>query len=217
MLALVTREGLRMLSSTIGDATPEFLDYAQLHHHHHQDHEQCKESVRSFTFNERYPQDASSDIQYDVQSNDEKKEWIIKKERARLSEELRQARFMIVESEKELMSLFKIYLDRLGVESEMVDDGDTALSSFLQGKKEGKKYDAIVLDTNLRGKRGLEVAKEIHKNVKTQKVILVTTSMKEQLSKEELQTAAIDEKHILVMPFSLSSLPNLLINDLLTR
>lgn len=79
MLALVIREGLRMLSSTIGDATPEFLDYAQSHHHDHQDHEQCKESVRSFTFNERYPQDASSDIQYDVQSNDEKKEWIIKK------------------------------------------------------------------------------------------------------------------------------------------
>jgi CheY-like chemotaxis protein len=177
-----------MLLSSVGDATTGFLDSAQLHHH-----DQFKESVRSFPLNERHALDTPPNIKYDVQANDEKREWIIKKGHVRLSEEQRQARFMIAESEKELISLFKTYLDRLGVESEMVDDGDTALSSFLQSKKEGKKYDAVVLDTNLRGKRGLEVAKEIHKNVKTQKVILVTTSMKEQLPKEDLQTAAIDE------------------------
>lgn len=121
-----------MLSSSIGDATTGFLDSAQSHHH-----DQFKERVSSFPLNERYARDTPRNIKYDVPANDEKKEWIIKKGHARLSEELRQARFMIAESEKELMSLFKTYLDQLGVESEMVDDGDTALSSFLQSKKRG--------------------------------------------------------------------------------
>ena len=71
----------------------------------------------------------------------------------------------------------------------------------------------MVLDTNLKGKRGLEVAKAIRENAKSQKIILVTISMNEQLPKEELRTAAIDEKDILVMPFALSRLSELLMNN----
>ncbi|WP_148685399.1 hypothetical protein [Candidatus Nitrosocosmicus hydrocola] len=41
-----------------------------------------------------------------------------------LSNELRQARFLIAESEIELQSLFKAYLDLLGAESEIVDNGN---------------------------------------------------------------------------------------------
>jgi response regulator of citrate/malate metabolism len=69
------------------------------------------------------------------------------------------------------------------------------------------------LDTHLKGKKGLEVAKKIHEKDSSQKIILVTTSMKEQLPKEELQYAAVREKDILVMPFELASLSKLLINS----
>ena len=129
-----------------------------------------------------------------------------------LSIELKQARILIAESEKELSSLFQDYLDLLGAESEIVDDGDGALSTFLRRKNEGKRYDAVVLDTHLKGKRGLEVAKKMREKDSSQKIILVTTSMKEQSPKEELQSIAIGDKDILVMPFELSSLSRSLIN-----
>ena len=120
---------------------------------------------------------------------------------------------MIAESEPELLTLFKTYLDSLGVESVAVDNADEFLSAFLQSKNDGKDYDAILLDTHLKGKKGLDVAKKIRENNKTQKILLVTTSMKDQLPVHELQSAAIDEKDILVMPFALSKLYKLLINN----
>ena len=126
--------------------------------------------------------------------------------------ELEQARFLIAESEKELQSLFKAYLDLIGAESEIVDDGNRALSTFLQNKNEGKNYDAVVVDTHLKGKKGLDVAKKIRQSDHSQKIVLVTTSMKEQLPKEELQSASIDEKDILVMPFALSRLSKMIVH-----
>ena len=126
--------------------------------------------------------------------------------------ELEQARFLIAESEKELQSLFKPYLDLIGAESEIVDDGNRALSTFLQNKNEGKNYDAVVVDTHLKGKKGLDVAKKIRQSDHSQKIVLVTTSMKEQLPKEELQSASIDEKDILVMPFALSRLSKMIVH-----
>ena len=125
---------------------------------------------------------------------------------------LGQVRFLIAESEKELQSLFKDYLDLIGAESDIVDDGNSALSTFLQNKNEGKGYDVVVVDTRLKGKKGLEVAKKIHLSDNSQKIVIVTTSMKEQLPKEELQSALINEKDILVMPFALSRLSKMIIH-----
>jgi two-component system, OmpR family, response regulator len=141
------------------------------------------------------------------------KNFLTKKGYSHLSSELKQARFLIAESEKELSSLFQAYLDLLGAESEIVDNGDRALSTYFECKNEGKGYDAVVLDTHLKGKKGLEMAKKIHEEDSSQKIILVTTSMKEQLPKEELQYTAIREKDILVMPFELASLSKLLITN----
>lgn len=126
--------------------------------------------------------------------------------------ELKQARILIGESEKELQSLFKAYLDLLGAESDIVDNGNRALSTFLQNKNNGKKYDAVVLDTHLKGKKGLHVAKKIRQSDNSQKIILITTSMKEQLPENELQAASIDGKDILVMPFALSNLSKMIVH-----
>ena len=112
--------------------------------------------------------------------------------------------------------LFETYLDLLRVDSDIGDSGTRALSSFIQSAKNGKKYDAVILDTRLKGKKGLDVAKEIHKKDVSQRIILITTNMKEQLPRDELQAAAISDKDILVMPFELSSLSKILINDSLT-
>jgi hypothetical protein len=47
-----------------------------------------------------------------------------------LKKELERARFLIAESEKELQFLFRAYLDLIGVQSEIVDDGNRALTTF---------------------------------------------------------------------------------------
>jgi two-component system, OmpR family, response regulator len=126
------------------------------------------------------------------------------------SNKLKQTRILIAESEPEILSLFKLYLDSLGIESITADNGEKALSTFLQSKEEGKNYDAVILDTNLKEQEGLEVAKKIRENDNRQRIILVTTKMKEQLPKEKLQSTAINDSDILVMPFRLSNLSKVL-------
>ena len=68
------------------------------------------------------------------------------------------------------------------------------------------------MDTHLKGKKGLEVVKKIRQSDHSQKIVLITTSMKEQLPKEELQSAVIDEKDVLVMPFALSRLSKMIVH-----
>lgn len=121
------------------------------------------------------------------------------------SNKLKQTRILIAESEPEILLLFKVYLDSLGIESITADNGEKALSTFLQSKEEGKNYDAVVLDTHLKEQEGLEVAKKIRENDNRQRIILVVTKMKEQLPKEKLQSTAIKDSDILVMPFRLSN------------
>ena len=60
-----------------------------------------------------------------------------------------------------------------------------------------KNYDAVDLNTDLKGKKGLEVAKKIRESDKSQKIVLVTTRMKEHIPKEELRYTAINEQDIL--------------------
>ena len=141
------------------------------------------------------------------------KVFVNKKGHTQLPNRRKQARFLIAESEKELRYLFETYIDLLRFDSDIVDNGNRALSSFLQNKKNGKNYNAVILNTHLKGKKGLDVAREIYKEDNSQKIILVTTNTKKQFPKKELQSAGIDDKDILVMPFELSSLSKLLIND----
>ena len=203
-----------MLDNSDINTIPETLGYSQLYQEN-----QVDENFGPLLQREMYIGNTPCNSQHglreeeDDNDNDENKEVVNKKGYTQLSSELKQARFLIAESEKELSSLFQAYVDLLGAESEIVDNGDRALSTFLQSKNEGKGYDAVVLDTHLKGKKGLEVAKKIHEKDSSQKIILVTTSMKEQLPKEELQYAAVREKDILVMPFELASLSKLLINS----
>jgi CheY-like chemotaxis protein len=137
----------------------------------------------------------------------------IQKMNVQSSNELKQTRILMAESEPEILTLFKTYLDSLGVESVTVDNGDKAVETFLQSKTEGKVYDAVVLNTHLKGKKGLEVAKKIRQNDKSQRIVLVTTSIKEQLPQEDLHSSAIKDEDILVIPFALSRLSKLLIDN----
>lgn len=121
-----------------------------------------------------------------------------------LSKELEPAQILIAEPEPDILSLFKAFLETLGVRLATVADGDTALEVFLEKENNGRPYDVVVLDTHLKGLGGLDLAKIIHDKSPAQRIILVTTTPMEYLPKSALRSAMIDEGDILTMPFRLS-------------
>ena len=114
------------------------------------------------------------------------------------------AQILIAEPEPDILSLFKAFLETLGVRSATVADGEAALKVFLEKENKGKPYDVVVLDTHLKGLGGLDLAKMIHDKSPTQRIIMITTTPMEYLPKNVLKSAMIDEEDILTMPFRLS-------------
>lgn len=126
--------------------------------------------------------------------------------------ELEQTQILIAESENELLTLFNTYLCSLGMRTDATNNGHEAIDRFLKSKEKGRPYDAIVLDTHLFGPSGLDVAKRIRSEKPDQKLVLVTTTPKEYLPAECLETAGIKDSDILTMPFKLSKLVTVLEN-----
>ena len=123
-----------------------------------------------------------------------------------LSKEFEPAQILIAEPEPDILSLFKTFLETLGVRSVTVTDGEAALEIFLEKENKGRPYDVVVLDTHLKDLGGLDLAKMIHDISPTQRIIMVTTTPKEYLSENVLRSAMINEEDILIMPFRLSDL-----------
>jgi len=121
-----------------------------------------------------------------------------------LSKEFEPSKILIAEPEPDILSLFKAFLETLGVRLATVADGETALEVFLEKENKGRPYDVVVLDTHLKGLGGLDLAKIIHDKSPAQRIILVTTTPMEYLPKSALKSAMIDEGDILTMPFRLS-------------
>ena len=121
------------------------------------------------------------------------------------SKELKQLRILIAESEPDILSLFKAFLETRGLKSATVADGEEALNVFLEEENKGRPYDVVVLDTHLQGLGGLFLAKMIRSISPTQRIIMITTTPIEYLPKNTLKAAMIDEGDILTMPFKLSA------------
>lgn len=126
--------------------------------------------------------------------------------KTKISKEAKQARILIAESEPDILSLFKKYLDTFGLDTVTADNGETALNRFLEDKNSGKSYDIVILDTNLKGISLLYIVKEIKNENPNQKIILTTTTQRGLLSKELLDTANISDKDVFVKPSRISEL-----------
>lgn len=142
--------------------------------------------------------------------NDEKNELVDIKHRGPIPNFTNQLRILIVESDADIRLLFKTYLESAGAKSITADNGDKALSIFQRDKNNGRNYDVVLIDTHLKGRRGLDVAKKIYIRSPNQRIVLLTTYMKEELSQAALDSAAIADKDILVMPFKLAQLRTVL-------
>ena len=142
--------------------------------------------------------------------NDEKNELVDIKHSGPIPNFTNQLRILIVESDADIRLLFKTYLESAGAKSITADNGDKALSIFQRDKNNGRNYDVVLIDAHLKGRRGLDVAKKIYIRSPNQRIVLLTTYMKEELSQAALDSAAIADKDILVMPFKLAQLRTVL-------
>ncbi len=98
---------------------------------------------------------------------------------------------MVVEDEKELASLFKAFLERMGYDTVTFTDPIMALEFFKQGTKE---FSLILTDLRMPEMSGLELAAEIRKFNEKIKIILITAFMVEDLMiSETYKLAKINE------------------------
>ena len=123
-----------------------------------------------------------------------------------LEKELDKKEILIAEAEDELHWLSSTYMSSLGMNAEIANSGEKAMDCFFGSMKKNRPYDAIILDTHLSNPSGLDVAKRIRREKPDQKLVIVTTSPKEYLPSECLETARIKDKDILTMPFRISKL-----------
>ncbi|TVP41277.1 response regulator [Candidatus Nitrosocosmicus arcticus] len=117
---------------------------------------------------------------------------------------------MIAESENDLLTLFRDYLYSLGMKTETASSGHEAIEQFIDSEENEMPYDVIVLDTHLKNPSGLDIAKRIRSQKPDQKMVLITTTPKENLQQECLKTAGILDRDILTMPFSMSEFVSVL-------
>jgi DNA-binding response OmpR family regulator len=92
------------------------------------------------------------------------------------------------------------------VKAETFRSGHEAIEQFLRSEETQRPYDVIVLDTHLQNPSGLGNAKRIRSQKPDQKLVLITTTPKENLQQEGLKTAGIKDRDILTMPFRMSKL-----------
>ena len=117
---------------------------------------------------------------------------------------------MVVEDEKELASLFKTFLERMGYDPFTFTDPIMALEFFKQGTKE---FSLILTDLRMPEMSGLDLAAEIRKINEKIKIILITAFMVEDLMiSETYKIAKIDD--IVQKPVKISALKEIIENVL---
>ncbi|TVP40661.1 putative signal transduction response regulator, reiver domain [Candidatus Nitrosocosmicus arcticus] len=94
---------------------------------------------------------------------------------------------MVVEDEKELASLFKAFVEKMGYDAVSFTDPLIALEFFKQSTKE---FSLILTDLRMPEMSGIELAAEIRKLNDKIKIILITAFMVDDLILSESYKAA---------------------------
>ncbi|WP_148687238.1 response regulator [Candidatus Nitrosocosmicus hydrocola] len=114
---------------------------------------------------------------------------------------------LIAESNSDILSMLKMFLNTLGYEYDAVSKGDKVLQHLDDNKSnEKKKYDVILLDTHLDNLSGLIVANEIRKRNSHQRIMIMSTTSRDQLPYELIQSAKVNDSDVFTKPFRLSDL-----------
>ncbi|MBA3977781.1 MAG: response regulator [Nitrosopumilus sp.] len=139
---------------------------------------------------------------------------VFKKRKNKVNQLVRpgQIRVLVAESNDDLRYLYKTYLDLLGLKAETVNSGEARLNHLFKNPN-NYNFDTIIINTHLFDISGLDIAKEIHKNNPKQRIVIVSTSIREHLPKEQLDFAGIGCEYVLNIPFRFSYMLPLLNPD----
>ena len=114
---------------------------------------------------------------------------------------------LVAESNSEILSMLILFLNSLGYDYDVVRNGDKVLQYFIDNESsKKKKYDVVLLDTHLGNTSGLIVANNIRKMNLHQRIMIMSTTPKEQLPNELLKSAKVHDADVFTKPFRLSKL-----------
>ncbi len=117
-------------------------------------------------------------------------------------------RILIVDDEEELRRMLKIYLEHLGYETVVAENGENALDIFKNSKR---KFGLVLLDIKMPkigGKEATEMLKEIDPDVK---IILTSGYPTDEKSRELIRSNIVD---FLEKPFTLADLSKVISSKL---
>ncbi|MFN4197176.1 MAG: PAS domain S-box protein, partial [Caldimicrobium sp.] len=116
-------------------------------------------------------------------------------------------KILILDDERDIRELLQEVLTEKGYEVETFEDGDSAFESFMRALREGKPYQALLLDLTVpKGKGGVYLLKKLKEekvDLSNVKVLLMTGYTEKHL-KEEAEDVEFDG--VLYKPFSIQKL-----------
>jgi CheY-like chemotaxis protein len=116
----------------------------------------------------------------------------------------RQIRILIAESEPDLRDLYNVYLNGLGLEVIVIENGSKCIEYLLDSKdKEG--FDMVIVDSHLHDINGVEVIKQIREKMPNQRIVFTTTHSLSEIS-NIIDSLQIDKEDLLLKPFTFTKL-----------
>ena len=132
----------------------------------------------------------------------------------------KQIRILIAESEPDLCCVYKEYLREflkdIGFEVLLVGSGRECIKHLLDSKDKGEneQFDIVILDSHLHDIKGIDVIKQIRKEIPNQRIVFTTTQSFSEI-KNIVDSFGIDKRDILLKPFYFTKLLSV-INPLIT-
>ncbi|WP_299293173.1 response regulator [Nitrosopumilus sp.] len=116
-------------------------------------------------------------------------------------------KILIVEDEIDLLEEYKIFLEKNNHNVLMESDGEAGLKTYFENiekNSESSSFDIVILDYQLPGKNGLEIASEILEKYPKQRILFASAYVEDTL-RESIKTLK-QVVELLQKPFSLQSL-----------
>ena len=115
-------------------------------------------------------------------------------------------RILVAEDEKNILLMYRVFLEGEGHEVTTARDGEECLHEYILSDHQDKPFDVVILDYRMPNKNGRDVAREILAKHPGQTIIMITA-----FSKELTDFSGIEKIEVLQKPFELEDLTRLLI------
>ena len=125
-----------------------------------------------------------------------------------INQNRQQIKILIAEPESDLRYVYREYLNGLGLNIEIVENGSKCIEYLLDSKDkdiEEEGFDMVILDSHLRDINGIEVIEQIRKEIPNQRIVFTTTHPLSKIN-TVVNSFGIDQDDILIKPFSFRKL-----------